>query len=249
MKKSTMLILLLLIPTAFIAGTAFAALKIWPYDNLAIAYRSLNEDSENDLPTVTEAVSAEVFAAMTEGQTLIHFRHATRAVSTDIVVFDFLAHRGEDHYGDFTCLNAEGKAQARATGAIFKEFAIPVSDVHASSSCRAVEHATLAALLDTESTRIDDAWLYSGVSPASVEDLHAQRRNLIFGMRKAAGNTVVFGHDHHLEIAPWMLDTSEAKRDQGGATVYRLDEGNRTMTEIMTFATLHELLAIFTHHE
>lgn len=245
-------LVLALLGSAFLIGVTFGAAGWFPAGAIRDAaaavrgfdgFASSGADS-SDFMSLSVSERDDLATAFSEGGLIIHFRHAQRTHADDVHGFDAMeaSSAESDAVRQFTCLNAEGIAQAQLTGWVFDVLHIQVERVLSSPSCRAIQHAEIAGL-----GRITIApELHYASRPFSEEYVFAQSQNeFVARLADYSGNTILFGHDPRAFLnSDLVLRRGDQSREQGGLTIFRATDDGR-LQEIITFSTLTEFLKMF----
>jgi broad specificity phosphatase PhoE len=144
-----------------------------------------------------------LLAELRKGGYVIYFRHT----STDFSRDDRLS-KYDDDCDNRRPLTDNGRAEARAIGAAFRELKIPVARVLASPRCRTMETATLAfgAAEKSPEARAGPA------SPGS-EDRYGPLRAVLSTPPRPGGNIVVASHGNPFYAvagAPYLAEGEAA---------------------------------------
>ena len=185
-----------------------------------------------------DQVTPEIVAALQEGGHTIFIRHTKRDRIDTYRAFDRTALNDEigvdPEFTVASCLNAQGRAEARLLGHVFRLLEIPVETVYSSPVCRAVETAELAfGRVDV----VDPNLIYNGMKRREERAITNENlRSLLHRPPGPSTNKVITAHRGMLEEVGW----ENAQLEEGGMFVIKnIDAQN---AEAVLAITLEDLV-------
>lgn len=166
--------------------------------------------SANSALAAPDATEQALLERLRSGGYVVYWRHAAtdrRQRDTDFSDMDRCATQRN--------LSEQGRAEARAAGALFVDYGVPVGEVVSSDFCRNRETAVLAF---GRYERVPDLWNL----PQARAGGH-DREQLAAALRKRLGsepadpvvNTIIVGHNLNLQVAAGVV------LDEGDMAVFR----------------------------
>ena len=158
---------------------------------------------------------------ISDGGYLLYFRHSERKKLPNLKAFDGLEYlkkykAEETYFADRSCLNQNGKSEAKLIGEYFKFYNINYSEVISSPSCRARQTAILAF---NQIDKISNLFMYISPFVQNIEKDNAiknlKKNKIIEYLKKLKfeknKNVIVVGHRG--VILPSMIDNDFSKSD------------------------------------
>jgi phosphohistidine phosphatase SixA len=167
---------------------------------LALALMMLSVVSANSALAAPDATEQALLERLRSGGYVVYWRHTAtdrRQRDTDFSDMDRCATQRN--------LSEQGRTEARAAGALFVEYGVPVGEVLSSDFCRNRETAALAF---GRYERVADLWNLPQARAGGHDSDQlavALRKRLATQPRDPEANTVIVGHNLNLQVAAGVV--------------------------------------------
>ena len=165
-----------------------------------------NETKPPQVSQYPNQITSAIITELQNGGHTIFIRHAKRDRIDTYRAFDRASlntNIGVDsEFKIASCLNDQGKAEARLLGHVFSTLEIPVETVYSSPVCRALETAEIAfGRVDT----IDPNLIYNGMKKLEEKTItNKNLKNLLYTPPSPSTNKVITAHRGMLEEVGWV---------------------------------------------